>query len=209
MSELEAGLAKFKAENVESRPELEELTRSLINRNELELAELDRRVHSATQQKIYLEGELGQLDPFRSSHGDIDSPEQRLEQVEAALAAAEANYGQAHPDVIRLRKQAESLRSEVDPAASRKIIDDQIVRAQQQLGELIERYGDEHPDVVAARRTIVEGAVGMVEDALELLNERDVVELDEERKATMVSNLLVVLTSENQTTPVVNTGSLY
>lgn len=63
--------------------------------------------------------------------------------------------------------------------------------------------------VVAARRTIVEGAVGMVEDALEMLNERGVVELDEERKATMVSNLLVVLTSENQTTPVVNAGSLY
>ncbi|MEM9465972.1 MAG: SPFH domain-containing protein [Actinomycetota bacterium] len=63
--------------------------------------------------------------------------------------------------------------------------------------------------VVAARRTIVEGAVGMVEDALEMLNERDVVELDEERKATMVSNLLVVLTSENQTTPVVNAGSIY
>ena len=63
--------------------------------------------------------------------------------------------------------------------------------------------------VVAARRTIVEGAVGMVEDALEMLGERDVVELDEERKATMVSNLLVVLTSEQQTTPVVNTGSLY
>ena len=63
--------------------------------------------------------------------------------------------------------------------------------------------------VVAARRTIVEGAVGMVEDALEMLNERDVVDLDEERKATMVSNLLVVLTSENQTTPVVNAGSIY
>lgn len=63
--------------------------------------------------------------------------------------------------------------------------------------------------VVAARRTIVEGAVGMVEDALELLSARDVVELDEERKATMVSNLLVVLTSEQQTTPIVNTGSLY
>ena len=63
--------------------------------------------------------------------------------------------------------------------------------------------------VVAARRTIVEGAVGMVEDALELLAENQIVELDEERKATMVSNLLVVLTSEQQTTPVVNAGSLY
>lgn len=62
--------------------------------------------------------------------------------------------------------------------------------------------------VVAARRTIVEGAVGMVEDALELLTERSVVDLDEQAKASMVANLLVVLTSEQQTTPIVNTGSL-
>lgn len=63
--------------------------------------------------------------------------------------------------------------------------------------------------VVAARRLIVEGAVGMVEDALDRLAERDVVELDEERKAAMVSNLLVVLCGERGTQPVVNTGSLY
>ena len=60
--------------------------------------------------------------------------------------------------------------------------------------------------VVAARRTIVEGAVGMVEDALELLAERSVVELDQDAKASLVANLLVVLTSEQQTTPIVNTG---
>jgi regulator of protease activity HflC (stomatin/prohibitin superfamily) len=63
--------------------------------------------------------------------------------------------------------------------------------------------------VVAARRTIVEGAVGMVENALELLAEKKVVELDQERKAAMVSNLLVVLCSEQGTQPVVNTGTLY
>jgi regulator of protease activity HflC (stomatin/prohibitin superfamily) len=63
--------------------------------------------------------------------------------------------------------------------------------------------------VVAARRTIVEGAVGMVESALEMLAQQKVVELDEERKATMVSNLLVVLCSEQNTQPVINTGSLY
>ena len=62
--------------------------------------------------------------------------------------------------------------------------------------------------VVAARRTIVEGAVGMVEEALELLAERSVVDLDEQAKASMVANLLVVLTSEQQTTPIVNTGAL-
>jgi regulator of protease activity HflC (stomatin/prohibitin superfamily) len=63
--------------------------------------------------------------------------------------------------------------------------------------------------VVAARQKIVEGAVGMVESALDRLAEKEVIELDEERKASMVSNLLVVLCSDRHTQPVVNTGSLY
>lgn len=63
--------------------------------------------------------------------------------------------------------------------------------------------------VVAARQKIVEGAVGMVETALDMLSRQHVVELDEERKAAMVSNLLVVLCSDRHTQPVVNTGSLY
>ena len=63
--------------------------------------------------------------------------------------------------------------------------------------------------VVAARKKIVEGAVGMVEMALEELNAKELVELDEEKKATMVSNLLVVLCSEHAAQPVVNTGTLY
>ncbi|HEX4817759.1 MAG TPA: SPFH domain-containing protein [Nonomuraea sp.] len=63
--------------------------------------------------------------------------------------------------------------------------------------------------VVAARQRIVEGAVGMVEMALARLAERDVVELDEERKAAMVSNLLVVLVGDRDTQPIVNTGTLY
>jgi len=63
--------------------------------------------------------------------------------------------------------------------------------------------------IIAARQKIVEGAVGMVETALELLSARSIVNLDDERKAAMVSNLLVVLCSERSTQPVVNTGSLY
>ena len=63
--------------------------------------------------------------------------------------------------------------------------------------------------VVAARTQIVEGAVGMVEMALDQLSERAMVELDEERKANMVSNLLIVLCSDRATQPVVNAGSLY
>jgi len=63
--------------------------------------------------------------------------------------------------------------------------------------------------IIAARRKIVEGAVGMVENALELLSAKGIVTLDEERKAAMVSNLLVVLCSERSTQPIVNAGSIY
>ena len=63
--------------------------------------------------------------------------------------------------------------------------------------------------IIDARRMIVDGAVGMVELALERLNENDLVKLDEERKAAMVSNLLVVLCGNHDAQPIVNTGSLY
>lgn len=63
--------------------------------------------------------------------------------------------------------------------------------------------------IVAARYKIVEGAVSMVEMALEQLNEKGIVELDEDKKATMVSNLMVVLCGDKDATPIVNTGSIY
>jgi len=63
--------------------------------------------------------------------------------------------------------------------------------------------------IIAARQRIVEGAVGMVEMALELLSKRDIVTLDNERKAAMVSNLLVVLCGDRSTQPIINTGTIY
>jgi len=63
--------------------------------------------------------------------------------------------------------------------------------------------------IIAARQMIVEGAVGMVEMALAKLSDRNIVNLDEERKATMVSNLLVVLCANKDPQPIVNTGSIY
>jgi regulator of protease activity HflC (stomatin/prohibitin superfamily) len=63
--------------------------------------------------------------------------------------------------------------------------------------------------VIAARQKIVIGAVSMVENALQLLSEKNVVELDDERRAAMVSNLMVVLCSESHTQPVINAGTLY
>ncbi len=82
-----------------------------------------------------------------------------------------------------------------------------LAYAQEIAGVMLRRQ--QATAVIAARQKIVEGAVGMVEMALELLSSKQIVHLDEERKATMVSNLLVVLCSEQATQPVVNAGSIY
>ncbi|MEO6152414.1 MAG: SPFH domain-containing protein [Croceibacterium sp.] len=82
-----------------------------------------------------------------------------------------------------------------------------LAYAQEIAGAMLRRQQAEA--VVAARTTLVEGAVGMVEMALALLSEKNVVELDDERRAAMVSNLMVVLCSERDTQPVVNAGTLY
>lgn len=63
--------------------------------------------------------------------------------------------------------------------------------------------------IIAARQKIVEGAVGMVEQALKMLSDQNIVKLDEEKKATMVNNLMVALVSENEAQPIINTGTLY
>ncbi len=132
---------------------------------------------------------LGMQYPYDDFQGDRISLRANPEEVAATLhAEVTERLDAAGVDVVETRLSHLAYATEIAEA---------MLRRQQAAA------------VVSARRTIVEGAVGMVEDALEMLNERDVVELDEERKASMVSNLLVVLTSENQTTPVVNTGSLY
>jgi regulator of protease activity HflC (stomatin/prohibitin superfamily) len=99
--------------------------------------------------------------------------------------------------------------SRVEPAGI-TVVDCQIVRiayAPEVAHAMLRRQ--QAAAIVAARLHIVEGAVGMVELALQHLGDRHVVDLDEERKATMVSNLLVVLCSDHPTQPMVNAGSLY
>lgn len=98
----------------------------------------------------------------------------------------------------------------VDSARATFDVDDyeQFVDIQSEIAQAMLRR-QQAQAVVAARRLIVEAAVGMVEHALEDLSRKKIIVLDEEKKTTMVNNLMVVLTSEHSVSPVINTGSLY
>ena len=140
-------------------------------------------------------------------------------QIETALRETARQYAYDHGEEGEptLRDDAEivgarlkrDLQARVDVAGV--AIDEthlmHLAYAPEIAGSMLKRQQAEA--VIAARQKIVAGAVGMVEQALEQLSSRGVVDLDEERKAAMVSNLLVVLCADREAQPVVNTGTLY
>lgn len=140
-------------------------------------------------------------------------------QSEAALRNLATSYPyESHSDnqiALRSNQQevAEKLKLEVQDRLEKagvEVIEARISHlayAQEIASAMLKRQ--QAQAIVAARRTIVDGAVGMVKMALDELKEQEIIELDEERKAAMISNLLVVLCGEENAQPVLNTSSLY
>ncbi len=121
-------------------------------------------------------------------HGDIALSTHQDEVNKGLLAALHERFAKAGVEVIEARIS-------------------HLAYAQEIAAAMLQRQ--QASAIVAARQTIVEGAVGMVEQALDALSAKQIVTLDDERKAAMVSNLLVVLCSDRAAQPVVNTGTLY
>jgi regulator of protease activity HflC (stomatin/prohibitin superfamily) len=142
-----------------------------------------------------------------------------IAQIEAAVRSIGSRYpyDDIEHEEITLRGNHEEVGGELRKALIERLavagitVDEcgltHLAYAQEIAGAMLRRQQAEA--VISARRKLVEGAVGMVEMALEQLSAKDVVHLDDERRAAMVSNLMVVLCSERDTHPVVNAGSLY
>ncbi len=140
-------------------------------------------------------------------------------QIESAIRVIGARYPYDHIDVeeVTLRGDAAEVSEELEKQLQERVeqagvtIDEcrltHLAYAPEIAQAMLRRQQAEA--VIAARQKLVQGAVGMVEMALDQLSAKNVVELDDERRAAMVSNLMVVLCSERDTQPVVNTGSLY
>nr|WP_253878902.1 SPFH domain-containing protein [Actinomadura rupiterrae] len=138
-------------------------------------------------------------------------------QTEAAVRHIAGSFPYDASDRTSLRENADEITGQLSAeialrvsSAGVKIVESRITRlayAPEIAQAMLRRQ--QAGAVVAARQRIVDGAVGMVQQALTKLDEENVVDLDEERKAAMVSNLLVVLCADRDAQPVVNTGSLY
>jgi regulator of protease activity HflC (stomatin/prohibitin superfamily) len=151
---------------------------------------------------------------------DVDNYIEFIEiQIESAVRAIAGKY--PYDDIehkeVTLRGDAETVADDLEKELQERVgragitVDEarltHLAYAAEIAQAMLRRQQAEA--VIAARQKLVTGAVTMVETALQMLSEKQVVELDDERKAAMVSNLMVVLCSERDTQPVVNTGSLY
>jgi regulator of protease activity HflC (stomatin/prohibitin superfamily) len=159
------------------------------------------------------------LDTAMAIYAVDDYPKFIAIQTEAAVRHIASSYPYISQDggVLSLRDNAEEITQRLSEEIAERVrpagvqvVESRLTRLSYapEIAQAMLRQQQANA-VVGARQRIVEGAVGMVQLALQRLEEQSVVELDEERKAAMVSNLLVVLCSEQATQQVVNTGSLY
>ena len=162
------------------------------------------------------------MDTARATFDVVDYHDYVQVQSDAALRNLASDYpydkGMTKQDVeVTLRANTDEVAAELErqlsvrlEAAGIEVIEarlNHLAYAPEIASAMLQRQ--QAKAIVAARKLIVDGAVGMVEMALDRLSEEEVVALDDERKATLVGNLLVVLCGQADATPVINTGSLY
>lgn len=189
------------------------------------------RVHNVTSEKVKVNDLRGnpveiatnvvwRVSDTAKALFDVENYQEFVDiQIESAVRVIGARYpyDDFNADEVTLRGDAEEVSHELEKQLQERVgtagvqIDEcrltHLAYAPEIAQSMLRRQQAEA--VIAARSRLVEGAVTMVEMALTQLSEKDVVHLDDERKAAMVSNLMVVLCGERDTQPVVNAGSLY
>jgi regulator of protease activity HflC (stomatin/prohibitin superfamily) len=189
------------------------------------------RVHNVTSEKVKVNDLRGnpveiatnvvwRVSDTAKALFDVENYQEFVDiQIESAVRVIGARYpyDDFNADEVTLRGDAEEVSHELEKQLQERVgtagvqIDEcrltHLAYAPEIAQAMLRRQQAEA--VIAARSRLVEGAVTMVEHALAMLSEKDVVHLDDERKAAMVSNLMVVLCGERDTQPVVNAGSLY
>ena len=194
---------------------------------------LSLRAHNVSSDKIKVNDSVGnpieigavvvwRIDNTAQARFDVEDYE---EYVDVQIEAAVRSLASAHPyddhdtdeDVMSLRGDRDEVTAELQVALTERLQSAGVEVVEARLSHLA--YAPEIASamlqrqqaqaIIAARRQIVAGAVGMVKDALEMLKEDEIVELDAERRATLVGNLLVVLCGQETAKPIINTGTLY
>ena len=148
----ETQLAAFKEKNLNVLPESRDLNTQLLDRAEQEIASTDIQIQTLKERKIYLDSQLGLLDPYSS--GDVMSPGARLDALRTEYISLASRYSPNHPDVTRIKHEIKALEMETGDYASPAELHAQRDLLQKELAMAEQTYTNEHPDVKRLRRQI-------------------------------------------------------
>jgi len=159
VSGLEANLADFKTENPGALPEDRTYNRQIVERRERDLTELDREIRSLQERKTLLQSQLAQTEPWVTVIGPDGKPVpasgDRLQQLQTEYLRLIGIYNPNHPDVVRVRREIESLTGSASNPAFRQALESEYMSKQNELTDLRLRYGANHPDVLSLQRSIM------------------------------------------------------
>jgi uncharacterized protein involved in exopolysaccharide biosynthesis len=151
---IEDELAEFKTTHRELLPAEASFKRQMVNNLEERLRRLDTDLRVLREREGYLATQLAMTNEFAAGRNQGDTPESRLELIRAELAVAQARYESTHPDVIRLRREVQSLEGVVGARTGTSALAERESMLRSELATLQDRYTEQHPDVARVRREL-------------------------------------------------------
>jgi len=159
VSDFEAKLADFKTENPGALPEDRTYNRQIVERKERDLTELDREIRSLQERKTLLQSQLAQTEPWVTVIGPDGEPvpasTDRLQQLQSEYLRLIGIYSASHPDVLRVRREIESLTGSAANPTFRRALEAAFLSKQLELADAQRQYGPNHPDVLSLQRSIM------------------------------------------------------
>jgi len=149
LAELGAKLAAYKERNTGRLPELMGMNMSLLERSQKESDDSERQITNLEERKLELQGQLAQVEPYTGN-----SPGGRLRQAETEYLTAMAKYSPDHPDVVRARREVESLKKAAGVVDTRSALESEYRKVSGELASARQQYGEDHPDVVRLTKSL-------------------------------------------------------
>src|SRR5581483_5149796 len=143
IGELEAKLAAYKEKNSGKLPELMNLNMQMLERTQRELEESERQITNLEERRIQLQNQLAVIEPHTGN-----SPGGRLREVQMQYLQASSVYSPDHPDVVKLKRELDSLRAQTGITGNRTALEGRFKKVQAELTAAREKYAPDHPDVV-------------------------------------------------------------
>ncbi|MGR8929968.1 MAG: GumC family protein [Gammaproteobacteria bacterium] len=158
IQQLQTTLATFKEKNLHQLPEATKLNQQELTSLENQLLNLDSQERSAQERRFYLEGQLAQIDPnafaTNSAGNRVFDMKDRLKELQSQYPSLQARYSENHPDLVKIRREIESLQKEIGINADINTMNAELTEKKAELAVLLKKYADKHPDVVKLQRQI-------------------------------------------------------